>query len=452
MQKKILFYSEYLKHQQNSDKPRHFQCDQRRDPLYFLTKNAVDDLGDLAEYEQVIVEKLSASRQAVLELDARLTSRQDIIYVVPMYREINRLLPPEKSPTGEDFLRVKIRQLDYLFQGTQHFAWRLLFLDREEGTDSTAEFMRSLLADSVDLYPFKDRVEIFSPSDLQDELLPYRKYAQTSPLKEIFAETTPDARMRLFMETQYKGGQVQLLLRRALKYNPCVVLYTDCDTSHNLGHTGLLLKELYDDRADMVIASRRLPGSVVVNKSAEQHAVSAAYNLAVRILTGLDIADTQSGLKAMWPAVLKDILVDSRALGMAFDVEFLESAEQKGWRITEVPTVWVDSPFESKSANPQMREKMYKELLIIHGQLCASELGVYSQLKLLNELICKPDGLALLDLPQTMQTNFWVLLNGLRGQKVLRKKVGLLLLSLIARLSVKNAKLWRRFWRALLCR
>jgi hypothetical protein len=74
--------------------------------------------------------------------------------------------------------------------------------------------------------------------------------------------------------------------------------------------------------------------------------MSRVFNLAARILTGLDVSDTQSGLKAARSEALYKILPLLSVKRYAFDVEFLVVASLLGMKIKELPVdINLDSMF-----------------------------------------------------------------------------------------------------------
>ena len=57
-----------------------------------------------------------------------------------------------------------------------------------------------------------------------------------------------------------------------------------------------------------------------------------------------DISDTQCGFKLFEKTVARDLLSVSTINGYGFDLELLYVAQQRGYRVTEVPVNWSDQP------------------------------------------------------------------------------------------------------------
>lgn len=95
--------------------------------------------------------------------------------------------------------------------------------------------------------------------------------------------------------------------------------------------------------ADGVIASRRLPASVTPGRRSTSRAVtSAGFAWLVRQWFDLPYADTQCGAKVVRRELLDRVLPLMSSRDFLFDVDLLVSARRSGFRIVELPTVWID--------------------------------------------------------------------------------------------------------------
>ena len=87
---------------------------------------------------------------------------------------------------------------------------------------------------------------------------------------------------------------------------------------------------------DLIIASRWLPDSHV-KMPLMRRFLSHGFNMLVKLLIGLRVRDTQSGLKAARREALKRIFSKVTVRRYAFDVELLAVAKLYGLRIVELP-------------------------------------------------------------------------------------------------------------------
>lgn len=90
--------------------------------------------------------------------------------------------------------------------------------------------------------------------------------------------------------------------------------------------------------ADIVIGSKRHPRSVV-RYPWHRRVVSACYFAFVRLMFGMRITDTQTGMKLFRREVLGDALSRMLVKQYAFDLELLAIAAQRGAKIVEAPVV-----------------------------------------------------------------------------------------------------------------
>jgi dolichol-phosphate mannosyltransferase len=95
--------------------------------------------------------------------------------------------------------------------------------------------------------------------------------------------------------------------------------------------------------ADGAIASRRHPAAVLpARRPLTRQLTSAGCAAAVRRVMRLPYADTQCGAKVLRREVVEDVLPRLSSRDLLFDVDLLAAAGERGWRIVEVPTVWID--------------------------------------------------------------------------------------------------------------
>ena len=137
---------------------------------------------------------------------------------------------------------------------------------------------------------------------------------------------------RLPLAHRGKGGAVRGGVRAATG-DPIVVL--DADLTIPVDLVGALLAAL-DAGADIAVASRYMPGSIV-DRPWWRRIIGDTYRLAVRTIVPTGVADTQCGGKAYTAAAARDLFARQRLDGFAFDAEVLFLARRSGYRVTEVP-------------------------------------------------------------------------------------------------------------------
>jgi glycosyltransferase involved in cell wall biosynthesis len=118
-------------------------------------------------------------------------------------------------------------------------------------------------------------------------------------------------------------------------------LFSDADLSTPLGETPKLIQPIANGEIDIALGSRALDrGLIGIHQPWRREQAGRAFNLLVRIATGLPFWDTQCGFKAFRFDVCRPVLEAARLDGFAFDVELLYFAQHAGLRIREIPVRW----------------------------------------------------------------------------------------------------------------
>ncbi len=135
-----------------------------------------------------------------------------------------------------------------------------------------------------------------------------------------------------------KGGAVRLGFHAA---RGDVIAFIDADGATPAEELRRLVSELRD--SDCVIASRWATGArVLVRQPPLRRFLGRAFNVIVRAMFGLRLADTQCGAKIFRRAALEEIIEDVETADFAFDVDLLYQLQRRGRSIRESPTVWRD--------------------------------------------------------------------------------------------------------------
>ena len=147
--------------------------------------------------------------------------------------------------------------------------------------------------------------------------------------------------------------------RYALDRDYDAVFEMDADFSHNPESLPVFLKEL--ETADLVLGSRYLHGVTVVNWPLSRLILSYAANVYSRVITGMNIKDATGGFKCFRRQVLQSIdWTRVKSDGYGFQIEINFKAFRKGFRIKEIPILFVDRRAgESKMSRKIVWEAAY---------------------------------------------------------------------------------------------
>lgn len=129
--------------------------------------------------------------------------------------------------------------------------------------------------------------------------------------------------------------------RYALEHGADVVLEMDADLSHDPAAIPQFLEKL--QRADVVIGSRYIPGGGTRNWGLFRRWLSRGANQFARMLLGLKVRDCTSGYRCYRRQVLESIDFDRiHTEGYAFLIQMVFLCQRKGYRIEQVPILFVD--------------------------------------------------------------------------------------------------------------
>ena len=160
---------------------------------------------------------------------------------------------------------------------------------------------------------------------------------------------------KLGLGTAYIAG-----FKWALARDYALVFEMDADFSHPVERIPDFLRAIAT--ADLVLGSRYLNGEVnVVNWPMSRLFLSYGANIYARTITRLPVFDATGGFKCFRREVLEAIdLDDVRSNGYAFQIEMTYRAWKKGFRIVEVPVVFVDrTKGSSKMSKKIVREAVW---------------------------------------------------------------------------------------------
>lgn len=126
----------------------------------------------------------------------------------------------------------------------------------------------------------------------------------------------------------------------------------DADFSHNPNDLPRLYTACANEGYDVAIGSRYVSGVNVVNWPIGRVLMSYYASRYVQLITGLDIRDTTAGFKCYRRNVLETIELDNvRFKGYAFQIEMKFTAYQCGFKIKEVPVIFVNRELGTSKMN-----------------------------------------------------------------------------------------------------
>jgi glycosyltransferase involved in cell wall biosynthesis len=163
----------------------------------------------------------------------------------------------------------------------------------------------------------------------------------------VAAHARADARVRAYEYPKLgKGGVIAETFRRS---DAGLVGFVDADGATPPRELLRLAQAAGD--VGGAIASRRHPAALLpARRPLARELTSAGFASSVRVLMGLPYRDTQCGAKVLRRDVADDVLPHLGARDLLFDVDLLAAARERGWRVVEIPTVWIDQEGSRVSA------------------------------------------------------------------------------------------------------
>jgi glycosyltransferase involved in cell wall biosynthesis len=162
----------------------------------------------------------------------------------------------------------------------------------------------------------------------------------TSVVATRFAHSRPNAKIKV-LENPGNRGKGYSVRHGMLEAGGEWALFTDADLSAPIEELEKLWAAAGKSGATVVIGSRALNRALIgVHQSVFREYGGRAFNLVLRLVTGLPFWDTQCGFKLFAGKAAQEIFRRQRAEGFGFDAEILFIARHLGNRILEVPVRW----------------------------------------------------------------------------------------------------------------
>jgi glycosyltransferase involved in cell wall biosynthesis len=151
------------------------------------------------------------------------------------------------------------------------------------------------------------------------------------------AQSFPGVKVIEFPVNLGHGVALQVTYRYCIDHDVKYVVTLDADGQNDPSEIPQILQPLIDDTSDFVVASRVLgedKTSDVVRKSGVRF-----FSFVMNRMTGANLTDTSTGYRALRVTMLADV-VDRLTQEQYQTAELLITCLKRGWRASEVPTVW----------------------------------------------------------------------------------------------------------------
>jgi dolichol-phosphate mannosyltransferase len=210
----------------------------------------------------------------------------------------------------------------------------------------------------ANLQELVDKIRQYAP-DLHVLIVDDNSPDGTGTLADELHQKHPDRISVLHREKKEGLGKAYVDgFRQVLKQDYECILQMDADLSHDPAHLPRFLEQIQNH--DLVVGSRYLQGISVVNWDLKRLIMSKLATNYVRFVTRMPFTDTTSGFKCWRREALEAIDFETTfSSGYVFLVEMKYKAFRKGFRVTEVPIIFV----ERKSGNSKLDWGVIREAI-----------------------------------------------------------------------------------------
>lgn len=153
--------------------------------------------------------------------------------------------------------------------------------------------------------------------------------------------------------------------RYALERDYELVVQMDTDLSHDAQYLPHFLTRIRDG-ADLVLGSRNVPGGGIEGWGPGRTVLSKGGSLYARSILGIGVRDLTGGYKVFRRRVLEAIPLDQvHSEGYSFQIEMTFRTLRLGFRVDEVPIVFVDR----RAGASKMSRRIFAEAVVMMPKL-----------------------------------------------------------------------------------
>jgi dolichol-phosphate mannosyltransferase len=219
-------------------------------------------------------------------------------------------------------------------------------------------------------------IPTYNERDNIQKLIPILMELDLSLSILVVDDNSPDGTGKLVNDMSEQNDRIQVLHRpsklglgsayiagfkHAIQQDVDCIFEMDADFSHDPNMIPEFLEKL--ETCDVVIGSRYISGINVVNWPMSRLLLSYFANFYTRIITGMSIQDATGGFKCFKREVLEQIDLDHvRSDGYAFQIEMNFRCWRKGFRICEIPIIFVD---RHSGTSKMSRRIIYEAIWIV---------------------------------------------------------------------------------------
>ncbi len=218
--------------------------------------------------------------------------------------------------------------------------------NEEKRIEKTAEILDTYLKKTFDRYEI-----VFSNDGSVDD---------TFNSAKKLCESNPNIKVVGYSENKGKGRAVR---QGILASEGDIVLFTDCDLAYGTE----VIKDAVDcfekTGAEVVTGSRNLNSESYEGYTITRKIMSKVYFKIIAFASGFKLTDSQCGFKCFRKKAAHDIFSECVIDSFAFDLEALMKAQEKGYKIVELPVKILSND------NSESKVRMIRDTLKMLGDI-----------------------------------------------------------------------------------
>jgi len=183
------------------------------------------------------------------------------------------------------------------------------------------------------------------------EIIVVNDGSRDSTLEQVQLAQKEDTQIRCINveENTGKGNALKVGVQNASAQG--YIAFLDADLDLQPDHLLEFYRVMQEQNADAVIGSKMHPDSQL-DYPRSRRRISACYYFMLKLLFGLNVHDTQTGIKLFRAETIKRVMPYIRVKRFAYDIEVLAILNQDGARIVEAP---IQLTFQRKTAWTRIR-------------------------------------------------------------------------------------------------
>ena len=176
----------------------------------------------------------------------------------------------------------------------------------------------------------------------------------------IIDDNSPDGTGQLAEELNKKYQNIKIIHRKKKegvgsarrlgfsKASKDIILSMEGDNTHNPDYIPQFIEEI-ENGADLVIGSRYLKESKIINWPLKRKIVSKTANLIARFFAGVNLTDVTNGYRAFTKNLFNKLTIESS--GFPFNMEFACETVSRRFKVKEIPIIVTDRKEGSSKMN-----------------------------------------------------------------------------------------------------